>query len=76
MAATTPTDDPQEAFVRITLKDVYAEVRALREEMSTVMPAIPDHEKRLRSVEAWKYTLPPTFILALVAAVSSWHGLK
>lgn len=69
MGNATTTEEP---YVRITLKDVYAEVRALREEIAPILPQVPDHEKRLRVAEHWVYGVPPTFILALLAAIRSW----
>ena len=60
--------------MRITLKDVYAEVVALRHEVAKFVPQVPDHENRIRVVEKWAYALPPTFILALGSLIISWRS--
>lgn len=70
--ADTPTPD-NEPFMRITLKDVYAEVRQMRAEIAQFVPQVPDHENRIRTVERWAYALPPTFILALASVIVAWN---
>lgn len=55
--------------VRITLRHVYEQVSALRDDVRPLVQAVPDHEKRIRTLERWAYALPPTFILALVSIV-------
>lgn len=34
-----------------------------------------DHEKRLRRIEAWMYSIPPTLLLTIVNAVLVMRGL-
>lgn len=69
----THPQEPEEAFVRVTLKDVYAEVKQMRAEMASFIPQVPDHENRIRTVERWSYALPPTFILALISVLVAWR---
>lgn len=33
-----------------------------------------DHESRIRTLERWKYTLPATFIPAVISAVVTVYG--
>lgn len=65
------TEDENQGVVRITLRDVYNEVSALREDVRPLVGAVPDHEKRIRTLERWAYGLPPTFILALAAMLKA-----
>jgi len=60
--------------VRVTLRDVYEEVKGLRSEVQSALALsaenekdIGDHEHRLRDVEKWKYALPPTSLLAIAS---------
>lgn len=57
--------------IRITLDDVYAEVKGLREDVRASLGQsmentkdVADHEMRVRDLERWKYALPPTLLLA------------
>lgn len=52
--------------VTITLKDVYDEVRSLHDTVTGMPDALKDHEKRLRALERWRYSLP-----ALVGTAAS-----
>ncbi len=61
----------------VTLADVYAEVRKLTDQVQGMAPqglTLSDHEARLRSVERWKYTIPPSFITAVVSLVLALTG--
>ena len=60
--------------VRVTLRDVYEEVKGLRSEVQSALALsaenekdIGDHEHRIRDVEKWKYALPPTSLLAIAS---------
>jgi hypothetical protein len=59
---TTPDNDLVERMVRVETK-----VDALLEGDRAVRV---DHEARLRRVEKWMYMLPPTAVVALLAAAS------
>lgn len=58
--------------VVITIKDMYwelreltIEVRRLTQHYDTGKAVDDDHEKRIRALEAWKYGIPVTAIVAL-----------
>jgi hypothetical protein len=60
----------------VTLKDVYIELMKIKESLSeikgkadTTASAVPDHETRIRSLEKWRYALPPAILLALASIV-------
>lgn len=62
-------DDDKAVF---TVKDIYLEVRELVIEVrrltqhyDTGKAVDDDHEKRIRALEAWKYGIPITAIVAL-----------
>ncbi len=64
--------DEREPYTRVTIGDVYREVRQLRDELHTVLATtamnaanIADHETRLRRVEAWKNAIPPALLMAV-----------
>ena len=53
--------------VGITVKDVWIEVRHLRDMVTLMTPQaaqLADHETRLRSTERWRYSLPVSLLLA------------
>lgn len=56
------------------LSDETAEVRLARIETkldTIVQHLMDDHEARLRSLEKWRYALPPTLVLAVASIVIS-----
>lgn len=56
----------------VTLADVYAEVRKLTDQVQGMAPqgsVLADHEARLRSVERWKYAVPPSLISSVIALI-------
>ena len=58
--------------VRVTLKDVYEAVQNIAtdvQELKSQVQSVPDHEARIRTLEAWKNAIPPTMILAVVSIV-------
>lgn len=62
----------QPVGVTITLADIYAKICTLEERVQEMTPqgkAIADHEQRLRSIERWKYAVPPSLILAVVSTI-------
>ncbi len=65
--------------VRVTLKDVYEAVRRVEAdvaEMHSAVAHIPDHESRIRKLEAWRYAVPSSVILAAGALVAALVGAK
>lgn len=57
--------------LRITIRDVYDEVKGLREDVRVALQQsrenttdVADHEMRVRDLERWKYALPPTLLFA------------
>lgn len=62
----------QNGSVTVTLKDVYDELRKLHDQVAAMTPQgqlITDHEARLRKLEAWRYALPGSLLLAIVSIV-------
>jgi len=57
---TTPESDPG---VRVTLRDVWTEVRSL----GALVEQVKDHERRIRATERWLYALPPSLLMAAAA---------
>lgn len=58
--------------VVISNKDIYTELLKVKEAVTAMNPQanqLQDHETRLRSVERWKYAMPASIVLALVAVV-------
>lgn len=43
--------------------------------MSKTMEAIPDHESRIRKLEAWRYGLPLSGLLAIASAALSVYSV-
>lgn len=72
-----PEQDPG---VRVTLRDVWTEVRELADAVRglvVVVDQVADHEQRLRRAERWLYALPLSLLVAIgsaVAAVWGQHG--
>lgn len=46
----------------------------IRQDRADIQKDHDDHEGRLRSVEKWKYVLPPTLVTALVSAAVAVYG--
>lgn len=65
--------DPEDTNVRITVRDIYTELVALRHAINPVATMVPDHEKRIRTLERWAYALPPTFLAALITSIIAWN---
>ena len=57
--------------VRITHREVYNEVVAIKEAIIPVVSAVPDHEKRIRRIEKWMYGVPATLLGSIIALVLS-----
>jgi len=57
------------SYVRVTLVDIYEELVALRADVAALVPSVPDHEQRIRSLERWRYALPPALILGVGSVV-------
>lgn len=51
--------------VRVTLTDVYKAVEALQADVHEIKRLVPDHESRIRRLEAWKYALPTAAVIAM-----------
>jgi hypothetical protein len=56
-------------------EELLAEIRELRAQLHSLQQYVQkvanDHEHRLRELEQWRWSLPPTLIAAMVAAVAS-----
>lgn len=62
--------------VTITLREIYDQVVATREEVQTLTQArdthsekLADHEARIRTLERWKYGIPLAGLTAILSAV-------
>lgn len=62
--------------VVVTLKDMYDELRALVGEVRQLTQELresratdEDHERRIRALEAWRYALPASALMAAVSIV-------
>lgn len=62
----------------LTLKDVYdkiSETKTLLEvqafQVKALLESDGDHETRLRLLERWRYAIPSTLLLAVVAVAAS-----
>jgi len=65
--------------VRVTLKDVYEVLRRVEAdvaELHSIATKVPDHEARIRKLEAWRYAIPSSVILAIGALVAALAGSK
>lgn len=63
--------------VVVTNKDIYIKVLELSEKINAVpdhRETLKDHENRIRSVEKWKYTVPPSALTALIALLLQLLG--
>lgn len=63
--------------VVITNKDIYIKVLELNDKVTaaaTVPQRLDDHEDRLRSVEKWKYSIPPTMLSGAIALLLQLLG--
>lgn len=58
-----------EPSVRITLADIYKEVVSVRDTVAPLAAAVPDHESRLRRLEAWMYAIPASVVLGVASVV-------
>lgn len=62
---TTPEADPG---VRVTLRDVWTELRALADavrDLSHLAHQVADQERRTRAIERWLYALPVALVLTV-----------
>lgn len=62
--------------VVITIKDIYGElkelvieVRRLAQHYDSQEKIDADHERRIRSLEAWKYGIPITSVVAIAGII-------
>jgi hypothetical protein len=62
-------DNDDGSSVRVTLRDVYDAVNAMREEIGGVPAKVEDHETRLRSLERKLYMFTGVFIVIEVLVV-------
>ncbi len=71
-------NDNCEPGVRIGLQQIYevlvqvqADLNRATDTATTLRAAADDHESRLRSLEAWKYALPLSTVVALGTMIMS-----
>lgn len=60
---------PETGQVVITNKDIYEKVVKMEGALNVLMPQVPDHENRLRSLERWRYALPTSLGTGIIAIV-------
>jgi hypothetical protein len=66
--------------VTISAREIYDEIVGMREDVrsltqtsKTVGEQLTDHEKRIRSVERWKYALPVVTLTGIsTTAIALW----
>jgi hypothetical protein len=56
------------------LARIETTLESIRRDRDDMQKDRDDHEARLRSVEKWKYMLPPTLVVAAVSGVISIYG--
>lgn len=64
--------NPTDPFVVITNQSIYDKLTAVEKAVTDLAPhaqTIADHEKRLRSVERWKYALASSTLVAAASLV-------
>lgn len=63
---------PSDPFVTISNQTIYDKLVSVENAVSAMTPhatTIQDHEKRLRSVERWKYALASSTVAAVASLV-------
>lgn len=72
-----PSEEPG-AEVYMTVRQMVAEIRVdvkdLKEEaarLALIPDTTIDHEDRIRGLERWKYTIPPTMLIAVASVVTA-----
>lgn len=63
---------PDPAGVLITSKDLYDKLVDVEKAVNLMTPQanqLVDHESRIRALEKWKWSIPPTFAAAAIAIV-------
>lgn len=61
--------------MRVTTKDLWMEIVKLRTDLGpTIQNAadVPDHENRLRSLERWRYGIPPAILGAIASVIATF----
>lgn len=64
---------------RVTVRDVYEAVHRLEAqvaELTAIAKALPDHESRLRRLEAWKNAIPPAIVIAAASLIAALVGAR
>lgn len=72
----TPAEGPTAAV--ITMAAIYGEQVKMSSQLAVItdrLTALPDHESRLRRLEAWKYALPPTALGGMGSFVLSIYAI-
>ena len=69
-----------EGGVFVTTKDIYDEVKGMRGDfkeavtlLKDTIKDVNDHEKRIRVLEKWRYTLPVSLVLAVSGLLGQFH---
>lgn len=76
---TPPEPEHNPGVVTITLKDIWIQLATLRDQVAAIADqkhTVDDHENRLRSLERWKYSIPPAIITAIFSAVMTFLQYK
>jgi hypothetical protein len=69
--------DGQVAQVLIKLGEMSTQLAVQDTKLNTVIAQLPDHEARIRKLEAWRYGLPITGLVSFgSAALAIWGVLK
>lgn len=67
MSIPTQTQQPEPFGVLITGKDMYLEMVQLRETVGRLIPPaeqLADHERRIRKVERWVWSVPSSLLVS------------
>lgn len=68
---------PDDEGVRITLRDVWQELRSFGTRVEQVvvrLEAVADHEDRIRRLERWRYSLPASLFASAAALLVALIG--
>ena len=70
MSSPQPPDPGALSQILLKLGEMGSQLAVMGEKLN----AIPDHESRIRKLEAWRYGLPLAGLLAIASIVISAYG--
>jgi hypothetical protein len=65
----------EEQGVLITNKDLYIELRKVGDKVNEMVPQalqVADHEKRIRKIERWIWSIPSSLIISMAAVAVAY----